>query len=125
MKATEIVAGVQAGKLQPLQLVEDALQRMRENAHLAAIQDVYADEAKAVALELAERSDLGQLPLAGLPILIKNNIPVAGRPMRNGSAATSAAPAPHDHPVVARLRAAGAIIIRFYDCARTVPVGHF
>lgn len=111
MEATEIVAGVQAGTLEPLQVVKDALQRLRENAHLAAIQDVYADEAKAAAQSLAQRSDLAQLPLAGLPVLVKNNIPVAGQPVRNGSPATSATPAVHDHPIVERLRAAGAIII--------------
>src|SRR5690625_5484005 len=83
MKATEMIAGVQAGKIQPLQLVEDALQRVRANAHLAAIQDVYASEAKAAAQALAQRQDLAQLPLAGLPVLVKNNIPVAGHPLRS------------------------------------------
>src|SRR5690625_4974555 len=111
MEATEIIAGVQAGTLQPLQVVKDALQRLRENAHLAAIQDVYADEAKAAAQALEQRSDLAKLPLAGLPVLVKNNIPVAGQPMRNGSPATSATPSAHDHPIVSRLREAGAIII--------------
>src|SRR5690625_7338165 len=89
MKATEMIAGVQAGKLQPLQLVEDALQRVRANAHLAAIQDVYASEARAAAQELAQRQDLAQLPLAGLPVLVKNNIPGACDPLANGSPATS------------------------------------
>lgn len=117
MKATEMIAGVQAGKLQPLQLVEDALQRVRANAHLAAIQDVYASEARAAAQELAQRQDLAQLPLAGLPVLVKNNIPVAGHPLRNGSPATSATPAARDHVVVQRLREAGAIII----ASTTVP----
>lgn len=111
MKATEIIAGVQAGTHQPLQVVEDALARLRENAHLAAIQDVYADEAKRDAQDLAQHSDLAKLPLAGLPILVKNNIPVAGKPMRNGSPATSAAPQPADHVIVKRLRDAGAIVI--------------
>src|SRR5690625_2484374 len=117
MKATEMIAGVQAGKLQPLQMVEDALQRVRANAHLAAIQDVYASEARAAAQELAQRQDLAQLPLAGLPVLVKNNIPVAGHPLRNGSPATSATPAARDHVVVQRLREAGAIII----ASTTVP----
>src|SRR5690625_1802854 len=111
MKATDIIAGVQAGKLQPEKLVEDALKRVRENVYLAAVQDVYTAEAKEAAQTLAQRNDLAQLPLAGLPILVKNNIPVAGHPVRNGSVATSAAPAPHDHVVVQRLREAGAIVI--------------
>jgi amidase len=51
------------------------------------------------------------LPLAGVPVAIKDNVPVAGEPMRNGSAATSAAPQPADHAVVARLREAGAVVV--------------
>ena len=48
-------------------------------------------------------------PLSGVPIAIKDNIPVAGEPMRTGSAATSVVPRLMDHPVVQRVRAAGAI----------------
>src|SRR5690606_10824907 len=50
-------------------------------------------------------------PLAGLPVLIKDNIPVAGHTLRVGSRATSSEPAPADHEVVRRLREAGAIIM--------------
>ncbi|HLS03353.1 MAG TPA: amidase family protein [Actinomycetales bacterium] len=111
MKATEIIAGIQSGSLKPEQVVEDALRRVRENAHLAAIQDVYDADARQAARALAGRANLKNLPLAGLPVLIKNNIPVFGHPMRNGSPATSATPAASDHVVVQRLREAGAIII--------------
>ena len=57
------------------------------------------------------RGDRASLVLAGVPIAIKDNIPVAGEPLRDGSAATSAHAQDSDHPVVSRLRAAGAIII--------------
>src|SRR5439155_1428296 len=46
-----------------------------------------------------------------VPIAIKDNIPVAGEPMRSGSLATPEDPQPADHPVVARLRAAGAVVV--------------
>ena len=49
--------------------------------------------------------------LAGVPVAMKDNIAVAGEPLRNGSLATPSGPATADHPVVARLRAAGAIIV--------------
>jgi aspartyl-tRNA(Asn)/glutamyl-tRNA(Gln) amidotransferase subunit A len=42
-------------------------------------------------------------------VAIKDNIPIAGEAVRNGSSATSDAPAEADHPVVARLREAGAV----------------
>lgn len=51
------------------------------------------------------------LPLAGVPIVIKDNVDVAGLPTRSGSAATQATPAAADHAVVARLREAGAVIV--------------
>jgi aspartyl-tRNA(Asn)/glutamyl-tRNA(Gln) amidotransferase subunit A len=51
-------------------------------------------------------------PLAGAPVGIKDIIDVAGLPTRGGSLTRAgAAPASRDAPVVARLRAAGAIII--------------
>lgn len=56
-------------------------------------------------------SERKQLPLAGVPIAIKDNVPVRGEPMRLGSRASPTAPAAADHPVVTRLRAAGAIVI--------------
>jgi len=51
------------------------------------------------------------LPLAGVPIAIKDNVAVAGEPMRNGSSGSDPAPQPSDHEIVRRLRAAGAVVI--------------
>jgi len=44
-------------------------------------------------------------------VAVKDNLAVRGESTRNGSAATSDAPADEDHVTVARLRAAGAIVI--------------
>jgi amidase len=57
------------------------------------------------------RPDKASLALAGLPIAIKDNVPVEGEPMRCGSAASGPAPQPADHEVVRRLRAAGAVVV--------------
>lgn len=79
---------------------------------LGAFQIVRADKALAEAVAVDARVAAGEhLPLAGVPIAIKDNIPVAGEPMREGSAATRAEPRPTDHEVVSRLRAAGAVVI--------------
>ncbi len=111
LTARDIISAVQSGKQSPVDVVKDALQRIRENDDLGALQEVFTEEALAEAKALATRKDLASLPLAGLPILIKDTIPVAGHPMRIGSLATSAEPATHDHEIVRRLRGAGAIIL--------------
>ena len=52
------------------------------------------------------------LPLAGVPIAIKDNVPVAGEVMTVGSAArASAAPETRHHEIVTRLRKAGAVVV--------------
>lgn len=111
LTAHEFVAAVQSGQRSPIAVVENALQRIQENVDLGALQEVFADEAIAAATALEKRKDLAKLPLAGLPILIKDTIPVAGHPMRVGSRATSPSPSQHDHAVIQRLRDAGAIIL--------------
>src|SRR5918912_1252113 len=54
---------------------------------------------------------LRNLPLAGVPIAVKENTPVTGVPTWNGSAAASGPIAETDHEVVRRLRGAGAIVL--------------
>jgi amidase len=110
--ATEIAAGVRSGALSATEVVDAALARIvtRDN-RIGAFQVVRLAKAAAEAEEVAGRADLAHLPLAGVPIAIKDNVPVAGEPMRNGSHATSDEAQPADHPVVARLRAAGAVVV--------------
>ena len=109
--AIQIVSAVQSGTLSPVATVNDALQRIDQNSSLGALQEVFAGEALAAASALESRTDLANLPLAGLPILIKDTIPVAGHAMRVGSIATSTSPSRRDHEIVRRLRDAGAIIL--------------
>ncbi len=69
------------------------------------------------AIEAAHRADaalsrgdvLGALH--GIPVTIKDIVAVSGLPTRRGSRLTNPAPSPEDSPAVARLRAAGAIIL--------------
>lgn len=111
LSAVEIVAAVRRGTRTPLDAVRAALAQAEAQAALGAIQELFGEEALGAASALLRRPDLASLPLAGLPILIKDNVPVAGHPMRDGSQATSTRPVAADHEVVRRLRAAGAIII--------------
>lgn len=111
--ATEIAAAVRAGHSSAVEQTRAALARIdAADRAIGAFQLVRAEKALAEAAVVDARIAVGeQLPLAGVPLAIKDNIPVAGEPMRVGSQATDAAPQPHDHPVVARLRAAGAVVV--------------
>jgi aspartyl-tRNA(Asn)/glutamyl-tRNA(Gln) amidotransferase subunit A len=75
---------------------------------------LYADQARAVA-DAQDRmlaAVVSPGPLAGVIVAIKDLFDVAGEPTTAGSVALrDAAPATKDAPIVARLRAAGAVII--------------
>ncbi|RZT55957.1 amidase [Microcella alkaliphila] len=111
--ASAIAAAVRAGDSTAVAEVTAALGRIAEHdAAIGAFQLVRAEKALAEAAIVDARLAAGEhLPLAGVPLAIKDNIPVAGEPMREGSAATSAEPQSADHPVVERLRAAGAVVV--------------
>lgn len=113
LTAAETVAAVRAGSTSAVAETRAALDRIAAlDPSLGAFQVVRADAALAEAAAVDARVAAGEdLPLAGVPIAIKDNVPVAGEPMREGSAATSSAPRPADHEVVARLRAAGAVVV--------------
>jgi amidase len=110
--ATEIAASVRSGALTARSAVEAALARIGEtDPPLGAFQVVRSEAALREADEVDAREDRHELPLAGVPIAIKDNVPVAGEPMRVGSAGTDPGPQPKDHEVVRRLRAAGAVVV--------------
>lgn len=110
--ATQIAAAVRDGSLQPDQIVEAALQRISAgDPRVNAFTVVRADAARTEARALAERTDLDTLPLAGVPIAVKNNVDVAGEVTRSGRSVANDPPATADHPVVQRLRAAGAVVV--------------
>lgn len=110
--ATELAAAVRAGELHPTKVVTAHLERIeRLDPRFGAFVSVLRDQAVADAEELAARPDLGELPLAGVPVAIKDNVDVAGEPTPYGSPAVRADPAAEDDPVVAALRQAGAIVV--------------
>jgi amidase len=111
LTAVESAAAVRSGTLTAVDATRAALARIESGSRVGAFQLVRAEKALAEAAIVDARSDRSTLPLAGVPIAIKDNIPVAGEPMRDGSAATSSAPQSRDHEIVSRLRAAGAIIV--------------
>ncbi|MEV6652972.1 amidase family protein [Streptomyces sp. NPDC051219] len=110
--AAEIAAAVREKRVTPREVVAQHLARIGElDGGIGAFRAVRGQAALAEAGELAARTDLDRLPLAGVPVAVKDNLAVHGEATRNGSAASSTAPADEDHVTVARLRAAGAIVV--------------
>ncbi|WP_188195557.1 amidase [Nonomuraea sp. SYSU D8015] len=109
--AIEIASAVRHGDVPATTVVEEHLHaisaRDPQVGAFRLVREQAVDEARA----LQKRRDLAELPLAGVPVAVKDNLEVAGESSRGGSAGTSDAPAREDHETVARLRAAGAVIV--------------
>lgn len=103
---------IRAGDVDPVSLVELVLDRIaRVDPQLNAFRVVFVDEARMEAERAAARVRLGEsLPLLGVPVAVKDDLPVAGQTRTLGSRA-SGAPEAADALAVARLRAAGAIVV--------------
>ncbi|MCU0982588.1 MAG: amidase [Pirellulaceae bacterium] len=105
---------IRCGQLSPRQLVDHCLQRIgrcEDRVHAW----VCVDESRAIAdaERLGGLARQGRLagPLHGIPIGVKDIIDVAGLATEAGSPLLKGRVAEQDAPVVARLRAAGAIIL--------------
>ncbi|HEY7485539.1 MAG TPA: amidase family protein [Streptosporangiaceae bacterium] len=110
--ATEIAAAVKNGDVTAREVTQEHLDRIAAiDGELGAFVRVRTEAAPDEAAAVDARADRNDLPLAGVPVAIKDNVPVAGEPMRSGSAATPDTPQEKDHPLVARLRAAGAVVV--------------
>ena len=102
--ARDIAAAVAAGDETAVTVVAGALDRIRSlDDPIEAFRLVRADAALAEAAAIDARADRANLPLAGVPVAIKDNVAVSGETNPLGSSATSEAPQPVDHPVVPRI----------------------
>lgn len=107
------------GRLTSVQLVEQCLDRIarydRPYAALPGINAVvtssHTAQAEAQSLDAERRAGQVRSPLHGVPILVKDNIDVAGMPTSGGNASLRNYRPKKDAFVTDRLRDAGAIII--------------
>ncbi|WP_448189744.1 amidase [Azospirillum sp. sgz301742] len=111
-----LAADLAAGRTTSVALTEQALARIADPAGEGARTFLHVD--RDAALKAAQASDLLRAagvvpsPLAGLPVSVKDLFDVAGQVTTAGSVVLAdAAPAAKDAPAVARLRAAGAVIV--------------
>ena len=109
--ATTVAELVRSGQRCAVSMVEESLARIAEmDPAIGAFQVVDAAAARTAAAAINAGSTDG-LPLAGVPVAVKDNIDVAGLPTRYGSTATSGEPGATDDDLVRRLRSAGAIVV--------------
>jgi amidase len=113
MGAARLAELLRRGQVSPVEVLTECLAAIdRLDPQLNAFVAVLREPALAQASDSQRRLTAGQpRRLEGVPVAIKDNRAVAGFPVSNGSASASQRPAPGDSEVVARLRAAGAILI--------------
>ena len=105
-----------AGRTTSRELVDQALARIADPAGegARAFMQVHADAARADAQhsDRLRRAGVVRSPVEGLPVSVKDLFDIAGETTRAGSKVLADAPAAlADAPAIARLRAAGAVIV--------------
>ena len=109
LSAIDSIAQIRSGKTTAAELATEALERIQSiDASGYELNSVLAISKSALSDALTIDQNL---PLAGLPILIKDNIEAIGLPGTAGSKALADFPVKKDAELVTRLRAAGANII--------------
>lgn len=111
----EMAENVRAKKISPVELIEAHIARIellnpKLNAFVQTDFDRARERAKAAETAIVSRTAAGVIgPLHGVPITLKSSIDVAGMRSECGSRLRKGMVAQEDAPLVARLRAAGAI----------------
>jgi aspartyl-tRNA(Asn)/glutamyl-tRNA(Gln) amidotransferase subunit A len=97
---------------------ETALAAIADTARLNAVLTVTAERARerAAAVDALGDEQRARLPLAGVPVAIKDNICARGTRTTAGSRMLDRVVAPYDATVVERLDAAGAVIVAKTNC---------
>lgn len=109
--ARSIAADVTSGKATATATVDAALGRAQADT-LNAIIRVHGDRARAAAAAVDARVKAGErLPLAGVPVVVKDNLCVDGLETTACSKILKGYVAPYTATAVARLEAAGAVVI--------------
>jgi len=110
----EAAAGLREGKFTSLDLTEACLERMRSvdgqvHAVLEPLEAMAREAAKASDARRAAGAAIG--PLDGIPLMVKDNMQMKGSHTTAGSKILEDYESPFDATAVARLKAAGAVIL--------------
>lgn len=110
----EASALLHAGNFTSVQLCESLLEHIHsQNDRILAVRTVFAQQALTEAAEVDRKRACGILlsPLAGIPILVKENIDVLPGPVSAGHAFLETRVPAREAWIVERLRSAGAVIL--------------
>ncbi len=114
LSAFELADGIREKRFSSEEVINSVISRIdKYNPRLNAIVDVYREEALIAAREADRAISSGENTgeLHGVPVTIKTNVDVEGKPTPNGLPAFADLIAPADAPVVRNLKKSGAIII--------------
>jgi aspartyl-tRNA(Asn)/glutamyl-tRNA(Gln) amidotransferase subunit A len=113
MSARTIVESLRVGERSARQVIEEALTRLADAAPLNAVASCDPERAlaEADALDAARAAGAALGPLAGVPVILKDNLWDAGVECSAASESLVGFIAPDTATVVRRLRAAGAVVL--------------
>jgi aspartyl-tRNA(Asn)/glutamyl-tRNA(Gln) amidotransferase subunit A len=116
--AVAIASAVRSGDTSAVDVCRAALDRIRAHDPLiGAFRSVDAEGALSRAAEIdGRREELADLPLAGVPVAVKDNICTRGWPTTAASRILEGYRPPYDAAAVERLREAGAVIVGKTNC---------
>jgi aspartyl-tRNA(Asn)/glutamyl-tRNA(Gln) amidotransferase subunit A len=108
----DIQADLHAEKISVRSIAEEALRKIRSAADLNAIVYSLPERTLADARQIDEALKSGSdLPLAGMTVVVKDNIAQQGWPLTCASKILGDFVTPYDATAVARLKAAGAVVV--------------
>jgi amidase len=111
VSAVQIARAVRRGDTAAAAVLADHVEHARlADRVLTALRVSREAAALAEAEQVDELAELAHLPLAGVPVLVQENVPVAGLPTWRGTSQPGRR-AERDHEIVRRLRGAGAVVL--------------
>ena len=119
LSAHDLAQGVRSGQFSAHEVASSTLARITEvNPALHALVQIDPEWTLAQAREVDARGARGEhMPLAGVPVTVKDNLWVADQTITQGSLLFKDFKAPKDAWSVARLRAAGAVLVGISNCS--------
>lgn len=113
LTATEASAMYRRRELSPVELLESVIARTEATEPaINAVTEQWIDEARDAAVASEARIAAGEelRPLEGIPLMLKDEQPIAGRLLEDGCLLEKGHVATETHPIVERIQAAGAVI---------------